>query len=306
MGQVETCPQCGWSPPRSDAPLTVRSTGELRLAVARARPGTTILLEDGVYRLDGPAARHLASAASSCGGRTDGGPGVHIRGRGMDERMAAISVSAPEVTRGRPDHQPGRLPRHPGPGRERRPQGGDPSRPHPGRRATTDQGKQVAGVQPCRDGLVACSTLEYTESAPSDYTNGVDIINGERWVVRDNVLRRIRGPRAQGYRAGPADPLLGRLERHHRRAQPAGRLLPRHRPGARAEPRAMSPAGLDHQGGVIRRNAVCNLNPGRMRRSRSMRRPIRWSSTTPCWSRGRSPGRSASASRRRAPWSAIT
>ena len=51
---------------------------------------------------------------------------------------------------------------------------------------------------------MACCLLEYSDHAPSDYTNGVDVLNGEGWTVRDNTIRRIRGPRAQGCRAGPA------------------------------------------------------------------------------------------------------
>jgi hypothetical protein len=52
------------------------------------------------------------------------------------------------------------------------------------------------------EGLVACSLLEYTDHAPADYTNGVLILAGRDWVVRDNELRRIRGPN------GPAGPAI--------------------------------------------------------------------------------------------------
>jgi hypothetical protein len=54
------------------------------------------------------------------------------------------------------------------------------------------------------DGVVACSMLEYTTSAPSSYTNGVDVLAGQNWIVRDNTLRRIRGPEAGGWASGPA------------------------------------------------------------------------------------------------------
>lgn len=52
------------------------------------------------------------------------------------------------------------------------------------------------------DGLVACSLFEYTTHAPGSYTNGVDILAGDRWVVRDNVFRRIRS------KQGPAGPAV--------------------------------------------------------------------------------------------------
>jgi hypothetical protein len=58
------------------------------------------------------------------------------------------------------------------------------------------------------DGLVACSLLEYTtyargtSSTSPSYTNGVDLLAGESWVIRDNVIRRIRSE------AGPAGPAI--------------------------------------------------------------------------------------------------
>ena len=58
------------------------------------------------------------------------------------------------------------------------------------------------------DGLIACSLIEYTtyahgtEITPPHYTNGVDILAGRGWVIRDNVFRRIRS------RDGPAGPAI--------------------------------------------------------------------------------------------------
>jgi hypothetical protein len=58
------------------------------------------------------------------------------------------------------------------------------------------------------DGLVACSLIEYsthsrgTDRSPPSYTNGVDILAGRGWVIRDNVFRRIRSE------AGPAGPAI--------------------------------------------------------------------------------------------------
>ncbi len=43
------------------------------------------------------------------------------------------------------------------------------------------------------DGLLACSLIEYTDSAPDDYTNGISAHDAHDWVVRDNTWRRIRG-----------------------------------------------------------------------------------------------------------------
>jgi hypothetical protein len=41
------------------------------------------------------------------------------------------------------------------------------------------------------DGLLACSRLEYTTTAPDNYTNGISAHNAHRWVVRDNEWVRI-------------------------------------------------------------------------------------------------------------------
>jgi len=41
------------------------------------------------------------------------------------------------------------------------------------------------------DGVLACSRLEYTTTAPDNYTNGISAHNAHRWVVRDNEWVRI-------------------------------------------------------------------------------------------------------------------
>ncbi len=52
------------------------------------------------------------------------------------------------------------------------------------------------------NGTVECSLIEYTDRAPSWYTNGVDVLAGADWVIRNNVFRNIRAP--VGQLAGPA------------------------------------------------------------------------------------------------------
>ncbi len=52
------------------------------------------------------------------------------------------------------------------------------------------------------NGLVEYSVFEYTNTAPSDYTNAVDVHGGRDWIVRHSLFRRIRAP--QGLLAGPA------------------------------------------------------------------------------------------------------
>ena len=52
------------------------------------------------------------------------------------------------------------------------------------------------------NGVVEYSVIEYTNTAPNDYTNGVDVHTGQNWIIRHNLFRRIRAP--QGLLAGPA------------------------------------------------------------------------------------------------------
>jgi hypothetical protein len=231
---------------------------ELRRTLQRVKPDTTILLDNGVYRLAGNQL-DLAVPGLVLRGKSGDRSKVILRGNGMTERMVGISVSAPDVVvadltvsdvgfhgvQVRGEHGASNVVIH--------------------NVRILDVGQQLIkgstapGSKPCRNGLVACSMLEYSDHAPSDYTNGVDVHNGEGWVVQDNVLRRIRGPREQGWRAGPAilfwngsrDTVVER-----------NLLVDCYRGIALGlqQTRGDAPGRLDHQGGIIRRNAVCNLN----------------------------------------------
>ena len=107
------------------------------------------------------------------------------------------------------------------------------------------------------DGLISCSRIEYSDHAPGDYTNGIDVLGGRGWVVRGNIVRRIRGP--EGRRTtGPAILFWGGssdtiIEENL--------VLDCFR-GIALGIGPKNGGGLgDHRGGVIRGNAVCNLEP---------------------------------------------
>jgi hypothetical protein len=97
-------------------------------------------------------------------------------------------------------------------------------------------------------GVVEYSTLEYTNTAPTDYTNGVDVHGGTNWIIRHNLFRRIRAP--QGQLAGPAI------------------LMWNHSSGSIADGNTFidcqreisfgltDKPGTDHSGGVIRNNFI--------------------------------------------------
>jgi hypothetical protein len=52
------------------------------------------------------------------------------------------------------------------------------------------------------DGVVEYSIIEYPTTSRDFYTNGVDVLAGRRWIVRNNLFRNIRAP--IGQMAGPA------------------------------------------------------------------------------------------------------
>ncbi|MEQ1573170.1 MAG: right-handed parallel beta-helix repeat-containing protein [Vicinamibacterales bacterium] len=53
------------------------------------------------------------------------------------------------------------------------------------------------------NGIVEYSVIEYDSTSRDDYTNGVDVHTGRNWIIRHNLFRNIRAPKA-GTLAGPA------------------------------------------------------------------------------------------------------
>jgi hypothetical protein len=261
-GLTAECRRCGWSPPPAAKPVLVRNVGELKAATKRARPGSTILLADGVYQLDeviGLTARGMVLRSRSGDRRK-----VILRGEGMAERKIGVglSITAPDVVVA--DLTVGYVRLH-------------AIQVHGetgARRAVIhnvvvlDAGQQLlkasvnlVGEVPSEqgessdDGLVACSTFAYSDSAPSGYTNGIDILGARRWTIRDNYLLRIRGP--NGRVCGPAimfykcceDPVVERnVIVDCSRGIGLG-LVDEGQSGR-----------TDNKGGVVRNNILCNLN----------------------------------------------
>ncbi len=257
------CPRCGWVPPPEVEARTVREVTELVEALARSKPGATVLLEDGEYRLSRTLDIRVAGLVLR--GRSGDPARVRLVGGGLDDRAVGvgISVSAPRVALA--DLTVGSVGFH---GVQVRGENGA----HDvvlHRVRIVDTGQQLLKVSAGADGghadrgLVACSELGYSHAAPSDYTNGVDVLGGKGWTVRDNRFLRIRGPATAGARAGPAvlfwknaqDTVVERnviLDSY--RGIAFGLGPPQ---GGYARERE---AVYDHQGGAIRNNVVCNLH----------------------------------------------
>ena len=113
------------------------------------------------------------------------------------------------------------------------------------------------------DGIVECSLIEYTDRARSDYTNGVDVLAGARWTVRDNVFRNIRAP--VGELAGPTvlmwrNTLDSIVERNQfiecDRAIALGLSWPDSGLARDGE------STYDHQGGIVRNNFIYRAGAG--------------------------------------------
>jgi hypothetical protein len=114
-----------------------------------------------------------------------------------------------------------------------------------------DARDQLVKVNPAgdgsEDGLLACSRLEYTTSAPDNYTNGISAHQSHRWVLRDNQWYRIRGINgATGptilFWSGSTDTIVER-----------NLIVDSYRGIAFGNP---SHDYVDHSGGIVRNNMI--------------------------------------------------
>jgi hypothetical protein len=258
----EVCRRCGWRPP--DGPtIRVNNVSELEHAVASVRPGDTILLADGSYTLHGTI--DLATPRVTLRGAGRDPASVVLRGGGMtgDSVGVGISVSAPWVTIANLTIR--ELGYHAI--QVRGEQGASHFTLHHTRLQDTGQqllkGSVSADRKYADEGLVACSEFAYTTHAPSDYTNGIDLLATSGWVIRDNRFARIRGPEADGWRAGPAILIWAAadgtvVERNLIVDSSRGIAL-----GLTDEPHKYARNGqraYDHAGGLVRNNVIVNLN----------------------------------------------
>jgi hypothetical protein len=233
----------------------VRDVAALERAVREARQGDVVQIERGDYALRQPLSINIQGVTLR--GATGDPADVVLHGRGMtgDNIGVAIAVAAPDVTiasmtiRDVGYHAI-----------QVRGESGA-SRFTVRHARLLDTGQQLLKVSTAEDGrfavggTVACSEFAYTNTAPSNYTNGIDILAGKQWTVRNNRLLRIRGPQSDRWRAGPAVLVWKGSE---------GTVVENNLivDSFRGIALGLTPpaSGYDHVGGVIRNNVVVNLN----------------------------------------------
>jgi hypothetical protein len=216
-----------------------------------------------VYRLTAPL--DVAAPGVVVRGRSGDRDRVVLSGGGMlaDHVGVAIAISAPDVTV--MDLTAGWVKYH---GIQIRGERGA-SRAVVHNVRLVDTGQQLlkvsvaSGPPYADDGLIACSRFEYTDAAPSDYTNGIDVLAGRGWIVRRNHLARIRGPESKRWAAGPAILFWANsrdtIVEHNSIVDSFRGIAFGLGPGASTLARDGERI-LDHQGGRIAWNVVSNLH----------------------------------------------
>jgi hypothetical protein len=178
---------CPPLPPPTGPVVTVSSESELRDQAYNAAPGTTVLVAAGAYHMGDYV--HIVQDGVSIRGETGQRDDVVLHFGGMIAGHFGVLVDANDVTIAdltiRDAHDHGIAI-----------QGWD--RPVLYNLHIQDIGDQLVKVNPggdgSEDGLLACSRLEYTTTAPDEYTNGISAHDAHRWIVRDNEWLRIRTP----------------------------------------------------------------------------------------------------------------
>jgi len=220
--------------------IIVSSAADLRDQAYDAAAGTTILIEPGLYAMQGSV--HIVNDGivlrSETGNRSD----VILDFGGMESGHFGILIDADDVTtadltiRHAQDHGVSI-------------QGRD--RPKLYNLHIKDIGDQLVKVNPAgngsENGLLACSRLEYTTSAPDSYTNGISAHQAHGWIVRDNEWYRIRG------NEGPTGPTILFWSGSSDTVIERNLLVDCYRGIAFGNP---GHEGIDHSGGIVRNNFI--------------------------------------------------
>jgi hypothetical protein len=261
---------CDPLPAPTDEIVNVSNVSELQHAVANLESNTTILIADGTYDLTNTLVIDGGVSDVSIRGASGNRDGVILRGRGMDNSSYgntphgflirnSNNVLIADLTiqdfyfhnvqiQGEQNAQA----------------------THLYNLKLIDAGEQLVKVSSAGppgpyadDGIVECSYLGYSDRARDWYTNGVDVLAGARWIIRDNLFENIRAP--SGQLAGPSilmwrnsiDTLVERnLFLECDRAIAFGLSTPDTSSARDGN------ATYDHQGGIIRNNIIYREGSG--------------------------------------------
>jgi len=181
-------------PPPTGNVVHVSTPWGLASAVANLTPGTTIMLADGIYDMGTYShALWIDTPNVAIRGASGNRDAVVLIGNGMNVstggatfliHIAASDVLIADLTlkdvyyhlvqiHGEYNAQ----------------------RPHLYNLRLVDSGEQFVKVtRGSHDGIIEYCEFEFTTTARWYYTHGIDVLGGERWIVRDNTFRNIRGP----------------------------------------------------------------------------------------------------------------
>jgi len=267
---VDYCPPL---PGPSGSTVLVASVGELVSAVGSATPGTTILVADGVYDLDGA---YLRIETPNVALRSESGNREAVILDGNYATTEIVQITASNVTvadltlREAYDH-----PIHVMSTTSAETDGTLIYNVH-----IVDPGQQAIKINPVDsshfvdDGVVACSRIELTSAGrphirDNCYTGGVDAHAAEGWVIRDNEIEGfwcdagLSEHAVHFWRASRET----RVERNRLRDNARGVGFGMSSDGSgRTYPDAPCPSAggayVDHYGGDIENNFISASDPG--------------------------------------------
>lgn len=196
-------------PSPSGSVVTVSTESALQAAVNSITSGTTILVQPGTYNLTSTLWLNRNVDNVAIRGSTNSCDDVLLIGRGMSNASYgnvphgiwignARNVLVANLTIRDVYYHPIQLDPNAG-----------AQAPRIYNVRLVDAGEQfvkssarTSGASGVNNGIVEYSIMEYTTTARSNYTNGVDVHQGASWIVRHNLFRNIRAP--AGQLAGPA------------------------------------------------------------------------------------------------------
>ncbi len=264
LGAQAYCP--AMEQPATTQPIINIASGDINdllSKISSAQSGTTLLLADGVYTLQSNQSLEINTPGLSIRSATGNREAVRIEGGYNNISVNVDEFTVADLTLSQPTYHNIQV---------RGEKGVDGTKIY--NLHMVDAGQQFVKISAgdgtlgkfADNGLVACSRIEYTTfskgtdvSLPS-YTNGVDLLAGKGWVIRDNEFRRIRSE------AGPAGPTIlawkNSIDTHIYR-----NLIVDSWRGISlglSTPNTLSRGGgnvlTDHQNGIVENNVILALN----------------------------------------------